>query len=479
MGLEFLTRVRRTSVVAGFLGSLAALAYLSIPTGIGFAAGLVWSLLNLGLIEQVVLGITAGAPGPRPRRAMVRIALGLTGSLALFAAGWWLLTRLPALALVSGFTLPFAVIVLKAASRMVLGSPTWIRITRSAWAGVTVLALVIAGAWFGAQVLRPMLAPDAFAADPHAASTTSADAHVTEAHATQSHGADSMAHIASEHGAHDEAAAHAKKDEGPKGFPNFLGMIIAANHGKPWADFLHHFEYVIFAMLVALILSVVAIVATRNPKMIPSGLQNLVEMGVESAYGFFVGILGPRFGPPLVPFLGTLFLYIWAMNFFGTIPFMHSPTSNLNITVAMALTVFAYVQFIGFKELGFFGYFFHLMGSPKSAIDWGLVPLMLPVHVIGEIAKPISLSCRLFGNIFGEDMLLVGFATLGVTALAGLQLPIGIPLQVPFMFLGVFITQPVQALVFTMLSTIYFLLMLPHDHGHGHGHEGEAHQTAH
>lgn len=465
MGLDFLVRVRRTSLVAGFLGSLAAFAYVSTPAGLGFAAGLVWSLLNLGLIEQVVLGMTSKERGSRP--ALTRIALALAGSLALFAAGAWLLLRLPTLSLVSGFTLPFGVIVLKAASRMVLASPAWSRATRSAWTGVVVLSVAIAGVWLGAMVLRPLLAPDAFAADPHAA--TAADPHAAPA---AGHAADD---------AHAEAGhdAHAKESAGPKGFPNFLGMIIAANHGTPLGDFLHHFEYVIFAMLVALILSLVTILATRNPTMIPSGMQNLVELGVETAQNFFVGILGPKYGPPLVPFLGTLFLYIWAMNFFGTIPFMHSPTSNLNITVAMALTVFAYVQFIGFRELGFLGYFYHLMGSPKTAIDWGLVPLMLPVHVIGEIAKPISLSCRLFGNIFGEDMLLVGFATLGVMTLSGLHLPIGIPLQVPFMFLGVFITQPVQALVFTMLSTIYFLLMLPHDHGHGHGHEGEAHHSAH
>ncbi len=454
MGLEFLVRVRRTSLVTGFLGALAAFAYVSTSTGLGFTAGLIWSLFNLGLIEQVVLGMTSADRGSRP--AITRIALGFAGSLALFAAGWWLLLKLPAIALVSGFTLPFGIIVLKAASRMVIDSPAWSRATRSAWTGIVILSLVIGGAWFGAQVLRPMIASDAFAADTHA------PAEAGHAAATDAHGA---------------TDSHAKQSAGPKGFPHFLGFIIAANHGTPLGDFLHHFEYVIFAMLVALILSVICILATRNPKMIPGGMQNVVELGVETARDFFTGILGPKYGPPLVPFLGTLFLYIWAMNFFGTIPFMHSPTANLNITVAMALTVFAYVQFIGFKELGFFGYFFHLMGNPKSAVDWALVPLMLPVHVIGEIAKPISLSCRLFGNIFGEDMLLVGFATLGVMTLSGLHLPIGIPLQVPFMFLGVFITQPVQALVFTMLSTIYFLLMLPHDHGHGH--EGEAHHPAH
>jgi F-type H+-transporting ATPase subunit a len=91
---------------------------------------------------------------------------------------------------------------------------------------------------------------------------------------------------------------------------------------------------------------------------------------------------------------------------------------------------------------------------------------------MGELAKPISLSCRLFGNIFGEDMLLVAFATLGVTTLAFTHLPFGLPLQLPFMFLAL-LTSTLQALVFTVLSTIYFLLMLPHGE-HEHEHEAEA-----
>jgi F-type H+-transporting ATPase subunit a len=115
-----------------------------------------------------------------------------------------------------------------------------------------------------------------------------------------------------------------------------------------------------------------------------------------------------------------------------------------------------------------------MAGSPRSAIGWGLVPLMLPIHLMGELAKPISLACRLFGNIFGEDMLLVAFASLGITVLSFTHLPIGLPLQLPFLFLAI-LTSTLQALVFTVLSTIYLLLMLPHD---DHGHEGQA-QHAH
>ena len=95
---------------------------------------------------------------------------------------------------------------------------------------------------------------------------------------------------------------------------------------------------------------------------------------------------------------------------------------------------------------------------------------MLPIHVMGELAKPISLSCRLFGNIFGEDMLLVAFVDARHHELAFTNLPFGLPLQLPFLFLAL-LTSTLQALVFTVLSTIYFLLMLPHD---DHGHEGES-----
>jgi len=161
------------------------------------------------------------------------------------------------------------------------------------------------------------------------------------------------------------------------------------------------------------------------------------------------------------------------MNLFGLIPFMDSPTSSLNITVALGLTVFVYAQWVGIRSLGPVGYVDHLMGSPRNLTGWILVPIMLPIHVLGELAKPISLSCRLFGNIFGEDMLMVAFATLGVTMLSFTHLPIGLPMHAIFYPLAL-LTSALQALVFTVLSTIYILLMLPHD---DHDHHDEAHEV--
>ena len=91
------------------------------------------------------------------------------------------------------------------------------------------------------------------------------------------------------------------------------------------AQFLHHYEAVIFSLFIALLLSLIAFLATRNPQMIPRRLQNVAEMVVEALYGFVVGILGPKHGPRYVAFLGTLFIYIMVMNLFGLIPFMESP----------------------------------------------------------------------------------------------------------------------------------------------------------
>jgi F-type H+-transporting ATPase subunit a len=114
-----------------------------------------------------------------------------------------------------------------------------------------------------------------------------------------------------------------------------------------------------------------------------------------------------------------------------------------------------------------------MLGQPRNLTGWVLAPLMLPIHVLGELAKPISLSCRLFGNIFGEDMLMVGFATLGIAMIPFDRLP-GVPLHAIFFPLQL-LTSTLQAFVFTVLTTIYILLMLPHE---DHGHEEEA-QHAH
>jgi F-type H+-transporting ATPase subunit a len=133
---------------------------------------------------------------------------------------------------------------------------------------------------------------------------------------------------------------------------------------------------------------------------------------------------------------------------------MKSPTSSLNTTVALAVTVFFYVQWTGLRENGILGYLDHLMGSPRDLAGWVMVPLNLPLHILEEFIKPLSLSLRLFGNILGEDSLIAAFVGLGIAALAFFHLPFGLPLQFPFLMLAM-LTGTIQAVVFSLLSTNY------------------------
>jgi len=267
------------------------------------------------------------------------------------------------------------------------------------------------------------------------------------------HAADTVAHAA-EHG---ESSA-------PE-LPNILQLLY---HGFGDAfKSLYHWENIFFAFSVLAFLCIVSlrIYAKRQP--MPDKLQNLAEMIVEALDNFFAGILGHH-ARRYTPFLGTLFIYILLMNWIGMIPFLKSPSSYATIPVSLALIVFIYVQYTGFRHLGVWGWVYHIMGSPKDAVSWALVPLNLPIHLIGELAKPLSLSLRLFGNITGEDVLIAAFTGLGVMVLSFAHLPIGIPLQLPFYFLGLLMST-IQALVFTSLATIYISMMLPHEeHGEEH-----------
>ena len=225
-----------------------------------------------------------------------------------------------------------------------------------------------------------------------------------------------------------------------------------------------HWVNVIFAFSVGVFLSVFAVRVYSKRELIPGKLQNVVEMIVEGLYNFIASILGEKEAKVYIPYLGSLFLYILLMNWLGMIPLGHSPSTNINITLSLAALTFFYAQAVGIKRLGIGGYLHHMAGSPNDAVGWGICWLIFPLHIIGEIAKPVSLSLRLFGNITGEDTLVAVFVGLGVAMLS--FAPVGVPLQLPFYFLGLLLST-IQALVFTLLSTIYILLMLPHEeHAH-------------
>ncbi len=263
-----------------------------------------------------------------------------------------------------------------------------------------------------------------------------------------------------------EAAKHA--ESGRPEIPNILTLLHTIFPREAWAEWLVKWQSEFFSLIVIIILATIAYLGSRKRELIPSGLQNAVEAVVEGLYNFLIGVLGPQ-GKKFIPFLGTLFIYIFTMNLFGLIPGALSSTSNLNTTFSMAVIVFLYVQYTGIRKNGLLGYINHYAGNPKSVVEWCMVPLNFPIHIIGELSKPVSLSLRLFGNITGEDVLIAVFTGLGILVLSFIHTPVGIPLELPFIFLAI-LTSLIQALVFALLSTIYFQLMFPHKEEGEEGH---------
>ncbi|MBD3221748.1 F0F1 ATP synthase subunit A [bacterium] len=236
------------------------------------------------------------------------------------------------------------------------------------------------------------------------------------------------------------------------------------------------YTFVVIAILAGFFVSVGRSLRDRDP----TRKQLFAEMIVGGLYNLFREILGP-YGRRFTPYLGTLFLFILLNNWSGLVPLGFSSTSSLaNTTLGLGLMTFIYVQYTGIRENGIGGYLYHFAGQPKSGLEWGFAILIFPLEVLGELIRPISLSLRLFGNIYGEETLIAVMVILGtqfMQFLLGLLgewgvtmghfLP-GFPFQFPFYFL-VLIASTVQALVFTLLSAVYISLMLPH------GHEEEAH----
>jgi F-type H+-transporting ATPase subunit a len=293
-----------------------------------------------------------------------------------------------------------------------------------------------------------------------------------------------------------ETGGHEEKKEASYHILNFVHLLTEKMGHTPFSDFLHRFENVIFGVIVIGILTAIFYFASRRQQPVPGRLQAACEAIVEGLNGFVCGILGPQ-GKKYTPFLGTVFLYIWTMNLIGLVPLMKAPTANsmiLNLgpitipipttTAALAIIVFFYVQITGIKEQGIKGYLDHMAGTPRDIFGFILLPLMFVIHLIGEFAKPLSLAFRLYGNIWGEDVLLAVFMGLGIAAMAFLPVPMGAPIHFPFILLAL-VTGTIQAFVFTLLSTVYIAMMLPHEHGeekhapggggHAHGHGHAAH----
>ncbi len=216
----------------------------------------------------------------------------------------------------------------------------------------------------------------------------------------------------------------------------FLTQILS-NIGLE--HFAHKYNHVIHSWFVMIIMIIGALLFVRGIQLIPRKGQNFFEVIVGGLENFMVEITGPE-GRFFFPFIATIFLYILVCNLLGLVPGFYSPTANLNTTLSMAICTFFYTHIIGVKFHGV-KYIKHFMGP----VLW-LAPLMFPIELIGHLARVMSLSIRLFGNIFGKEMVLSI-----LFMLAGLYLA-----PLPILFLGILVSF-IQALVFMLLAIMYFV----------------------
>lgn len=223
-----------------------------------------------------------------------------------------------------------------------------------------------------------------------------------------------------------------------------LGVHISQNPHS-FTDFLLQ-PHITYTWLAMLFLVAVSALAARSLKMVPEGGQNFFELIITGIEDFMIGITGEE-GRFMFPLIASLGFFILCCNYFGMIPGFASPTANLNTTLACALIVVVMTHVLGVKFHGI-KYIKHFLGPV-----WWLSWLILPIELVGHISRALSLSIRLFGNVFGEELVLSI-----LFFLAGLYMA-----PVPMMLLGLF-TGFIQAFIFVLLSMMYFAGAIEHAH---------------
>ncbi|MDR0828310.1 MAG: F0F1 ATP synthase subunit A [Desulfovibrio sp.] len=217
-------------------------------------------------------------------------------------------------------------------------------------------------------------------------------------------------------------------------------VILSTLFGIP-----EEYKHVFYTWIAMVILFIVALMARRRLELVPGGLQNFLEVIIGGLEDFTVATIGEK-GRKIFPLLCGIFLFILVQNLLGLMPFCDAPTANVNTNAAMALFVFIYYNYVGLRSWGP-RYIKHFMG-PMPA----LVPLMLPIELVSHCARPLSLTLRLFGNIRGEEIVLLLFFSMA---------PLVSTLPSYFLFL---LAKCLQAFIFYMLTMIYLQGAMEHAH---------------
>jgi F-type H+-transporting ATPase subunit a len=201
-------------------------------------------------------------------------------------------------------------------------------------------------------------------------------------------------------------------------------------------------DYLVFCGLIVLIvLGVGLFIRSRLSVDNPGTLQIFLEDLVGFVDAQLENVIGHGKGRAFLPICGGVFVFILLGNLMGQIPGLGAPTSNINVPLGCALTVWLYYHFQGFKAQGVVSYLKHFAAPPGIPVF--LAPIMLPIELISHVSRVLSLTLRLFGNIFGEHLVVLIIASI---------VPLIVPL--PIQILGL-IVGPLQAFIFMMLTAIY------------------------
>jgi|SRR5205085_235223 len=211
---------------------------------------------------------------------------------------------------------------------------------------------------------------------------------------------------------------------------------------KLWLNNVLTMEVVVVAFLVLVFVLIRARMSVEKPR----GLQHLTELLHEFITNQSADIIGPH-SERFTPLLSAFFLFILFGNLIGLIPGLESPTANPAVPLGCALVAFIYYNYYGVREQGPVGYARHFLGP----VSW-LSPLMLPIEIVGNLARVMSLTIRLFANMFAGDKVTLVFISL---------IPIGVPVIFLLLHTGV---SFLQAYIFTLLVTIYLSGAVAHEH---------------
>jgi F-type H+-transporting ATPase subunit a len=194
----------------------------------------------------------------------------------------------------------------------------------------------------------------------------------------------------------------------------------------------------------------------------PTNRQQAFEIGVETVRGLLSDLVGPD-GIKHFPVVATFGLLILLSNLTGMLPDMVAPTANFNVTLALAITSFLYYNYVGIRENGLLGHLKHF-GGPVPSI--AIMIILFPIEIISNLARILSLSMRLFGNIYGEEQVSGVISSMVQWILPILLMPLGL------------LTSFLQAFIFIVLSMVYLGEVshhseehhggATHDHGHDH-----------